>query len=123
MSGLNIMIHDLAPILLKSYQSKYIHRRTPSARYMYHCAQVETRQQKSKKGTTEGKPRDKDHMDRFECDGWLHITVFDDSNIALVKYKHKEDHIHYWSIEVPLDVKEYVENNPDLNPTQVSIKL
>jgi len=103
-----------------SYHSVYHHRRTPSSRFMYHCAQVNSRQQKSKKSEQENaKPQDKDSMDVFDCSGWLHITVTTGEPVALVKLKHEDDHVPYWCIDVPQDVKDFVHANPDLNPTQV----
>ncbi|KAJ7763777.1 hypothetical protein B0H16DRAFT_1311018, partial [Mycena metata] len=100
------------------YHSKYDHRRSPSTRFMYHCAQNKTRQQASKK-TAGAKSRDKLPMDAFQCHGWLHITISDWEDIALVKIGHQDDHIPYWSIDVPADVIEFVRLNPKLTPGQV----
>ncbi len=50
------------------------------------------------------KQRDKEQMAAFKCDGWLHITIWDESNSALVKLKHDTEHIPYWSIDVPPDM-------------------
>jgi hypothetical protein len=33
--------------------------------------------------------------------------------------KHEDDHVPYWCIDVPQDVKDFVHANSDLNPTQV----
>jgi hypothetical protein len=53
---------------------------------MYHCAQSKERQNAPKKSQREGaKHRDKLPMDAFECHGWLHITIMDGENIALIK--------------------------------------
>src|SRR5271155_2413967 len=57
-------------------------------------------------------------MDTFKCGGWLHITIADQSNIALAKLKHQNDHVKYWSIEVPSDIRDHVCNNSDLSPAQ-----
>lgn len=103
------------------YHSVYRHRNTPSSRYMYHCAQIQSRQKKSKKSCAEGvKHRDKDHMDTFTCGGWIHITVMDDGNDAFVKLDHKDKHVSYWNIDVPHDVRKFVVENAELTPTQVS---
>jgi len=86
---------------------------------MYHCAQVDTCQHKSKKSEWEGvKSCDKDSMDVFDCSGWLHITITTGENVGLVKLKHEDDHVPYWCIDVPVDVKAFVLANPNLNPTQ-----
>jgi hypothetical protein len=88
---------------------------------MYHCAQSKERQNAPKKSQREGaKHRDKLPMDAFECHGWLHITIMDGENIALIKISHSDDHIPYWSIDVPADVIEFVKQNPKSTPGQVS---
>lgn len=93
------------------------------SRFMYHCAQIVTRQHNQKKGRHEGaKLRDKERMDTFKCNGWLHITIMEGENSALVKLKHEDQHVPYWSIDVPEDVQEYVRSNLNMTPTQV-VKL
>ncbi|KAJ7488214.1 hypothetical protein FB451DRAFT_1025329, partial [Mycena latifolia] len=62
---------------------------------------------------------DKLAMDAFKCHGWLHVTVNDFDSIAFVKIVHHEDHVPYWSIDVPADVVEFVHQNPKLTPTQL----
>ena len=105
------------------YHSVYHSRWFPTARYMYHCSQVHERQHKPKKGRSEGaKPRDKDAMDTFDCHGWLFITVTEGSDIANVKFQHKDDHVPYWNIDVPQDVQDLVHDNPNMTPTQVRNK-
>ncbi|KAJ7581308.1 hypothetical protein C8J56DRAFT_794595 [Mycena floridula] len=97
------------------YHSKYDHRRSDSIRFMYHCAQISTRQHKPKKAKHEGvKHRDKDAMESFACKGWLHITLSESSDIAFVKIRHDDDHVPYWCIDVPEDIQQYVRDNPDL---------
>lgn len=59
-------------------------------------------------------------MDTFECDGWLHITVTEGSDIAVVKLKHQDDHVPYWTIDVPVDIQNIVHDNPSMKPAQVS---
>lgn len=90
---------------------------------MFHCAQANTRQHKSKKCFPEDsdKARDKDRMYTFKCDGWLHITITDDVDTAFVKYKHEDDHVPYWDIEVPEEIKAFVRENIQMTPTQVRI--
>ncbi|KAJ7024145.1 hypothetical protein C8F04DRAFT_968359 [Mycena alexandri] len=91
---------------------------------MYHCAQNKTRQHAPKKSQAAGvKHRDKLAMEAFECHGWLHITIHDYEDIALVKIGHQDDHVPYWSIDVPSDVVEFVRNNPKLTPGQVGQEI
>ncbi|KAJ7920115.1 hypothetical protein B0H13DRAFT_1605671 [Mycena leptocephala] len=91
---------------------------------MYHCVQNQARQNPPKKSEREGvKHRDKLAMDTFKCHGWLHITVNDWNSIAFVKIIHRDDHIPYWSIDVPTDVVEFVRQNTKLTPAQVCFSL
>ncbi|KAG6892772.1 hypothetical protein C0995_002451, partial [Termitomyces sp. Mi166 len=41
------------------------------------------------------------------------------SSVALIKLKHQEDHIPYWCIDVPEDVRDFVHDHPALNPAQL----
>ncbi|KAG6848311.1 hypothetical protein H0H93_001313, partial [Arthromyces matolae] len=103
-----------------NYHSKYDHKRWLSTRFMYHCAQTETRQHKPKKSEKDGvKHRDKLMLDTFDRSGWMHITVIEDEEMAHVRLKHMDKHIHYCCIDVPDDVKEFVKANPHLTPSQV----
>ncbi|KAJ7743261.1 hypothetical protein DFH07DRAFT_749976, partial [Mycena maculata] len=88
----------------------------------YHCAQNADRQHKPKKHDDADKQRTytSRQMECFDCDGWLHITVSEESTEALVRLKHEEDHIPYCSIDVPLTIKEFVAANPNLTTSQVS---
>lgn len=78
------------------------------------------RQQKSKKIDETTKQRDKDRMSTFHCKGWLHITISDDSEIALVKIDHCDDHVPYFPIDIPPDIEQMVRDNKHLSPTQVN---
>lgn len=105
---------------LDSSHSNYKHRNSHLVRYMYHCAQIKSRQHKSKKADDEDKHRDKHQMAMFPCGGWLHITVDSSSSDAMVKLAHKDDHVPYYSRDVPVKVKEFVTQNPRLRAAQVS---
>lgn len=86
---------------------------------MYNCAQYDKRQRKSQKVDETKKQRDKEKMSTFACRGWLHITITDQSNVALVKIDHHNDHIPYFPIDIPPEVKQYVHDNTNMTPTQV----
>ena len=58
-------------------------------------------------------------MMTFDCDGWLHITVWQSEHVAFIKLKHEKDHVPYWSIDVPSDVQRYILDHPELKPYQV----
>ncbi|KAJ6483064.1 hypothetical protein DFH09DRAFT_949909, partial [Mycena vulgaris] len=78
------------------------------------------RQYKSKKVNNEDKYRDKRQMATFPCGGWLHITVDSSSSDAMVKLAHEDDHVPYYSRDVPVKVKEFVTQNPRLRAAEVS---
>jgi hypothetical protein len=42
------------------------------------------------------------------------------SKLVFINLKHEDDHVPYWSIDIPPKVKDYVAKNPELRPTQVS---
>jgi predicted hydrocarbon binding protein len=91
-----------------------------ATRFKYTCAQSDTRQHKRKKSKKPDlKPRDRVAMDVFSCSGWLNITLYEGTDTASVSYKHGEEHVHYFSINMPERVKELVNENPGLTPTQV----
>ncbi|KAG6823000.1 hypothetical protein H0H92_011798, partial [Tricholoma furcatifolium] len=58
-------------------------------------------------------------MYTFDCSGWLHITLTDGHDIAIVRLKHRDNHIPYWCIDVPSDIQDFVRAQPQLNPTQL----
>ena len=43
----------------------------------------------------------------------------DGGDDALIKFQHKDDHVPYWNIDVPLDIQNFVRKNVDLGPAQV----
>jgi hypothetical protein len=95
--------------------------RTETTRFMYHCAQTVSRQHKPKKAQRDGaKSRDKIAMDAFACKGWLHITVMDSDHLAYIQIKHLDDHIPYYSIDVPPKIIEFVHENHNLTSVKVS---
>ena len=91
---------------------------------MYHCAQNSSHQHKPKKAAKDShsvKNRDREQMDTFKCYRWLSITIKDGGlgDDTFIKFQHKDDHVPYWRIDVPLEVQNYVHKNIDLGPTQV----
>jgi hypothetical protein len=62
-------------------------------------------------------------MDTFDCRGWIHITLSEGGDTALIRLKHEDDHVPYWSIDVPPEVQDYVHKNIHLSPIQVCIFL
>ncbi|CAA7270392.1 unnamed protein product [Cyclocybe aegerita] len=102
------------------YNHQYVHKQTPSSRISYHYAQNSCCQNDPKKERGENvKERDKGSMPTFACDGWFHVTIYDDKDIALIKYKHMGDHIPYCNIDLPASVLKLINKNPELNATQL----
>lgn len=50
-------------------------------------------------------------MERYDCHGWLHITLEPSNSVALIKIKHEMCHEAYLDIELPEEWKTYVEKN------------
>ncbi|KAK1222979.1 hypothetical protein PQX77_014179 [Marasmius sp. AFHP31] len=65
------------------------------------------------------KNNNKGQMAAFECKGWLHITVFKDIEEAHINFRHKDQHVHYYRIDIPEDVKKYVADNVAMRPGQL----
>ncbi|KAJ7698358.1 hypothetical protein B0H17DRAFT_1006819 [Mycena rosella] len=59
-------------------------------------------------------------MDRFACDGWLHITV-DDAEISVVTVRmtHHRCHTPYLDISISNEIKETVENLKHLTAAKI----
>lgn len=104
-----------------SYHSKFEPKESNgnATRFMFHCAQLSARQKKPQKSEDLSKHRDKEAMLSFDCEGWLHITVWDGSDIVRIRLGHCLQHVPYWSIDVPDDIRQYVEQNFELRPTEV----
>lgn len=88
--------------------------------FSYSCAQSEGREHKAKvpKGD---KAWDSDRMDRFPCDGWLHLTVSNESDVIGVVLKHCEEHVGYLDVHLPEIWKQYIQNHARTQtPGQVS---
>jgi hypothetical protein len=59
-------------------------------------------------------------MDVFDCHGQLQIAIFNSGSVVFVKLIHRDDHIPYWNIDVPKDIRDFVVKNLNLTPQQVS---
>ncbi|KAF7779001.1 hypothetical protein Agabi119p4_3346 [Agaricus bisporus var. burnettii] len=102
------------------YHSLYESKREPHIRYMFTCAQSKEREHKSKKGGKEGaQSRDRRTMPRFDCHGWLHMTLHINSPSTFIKITHQDHHVPYYCIDVPKEVQNYVLENLDMTPQQL----
>ncbi|EIW53150.1 uncharacterized protein TRAVEDRAFT_100951, partial [Trametes versicolor FP-101664 SS1] len=50
-------------------------------------------------------------MDRFPCDGWLHLAVSPGSDVIGVSLAHAEEHVAYLNMELPERWKQYIREN------------
>ncbi|KAG6819142.1 hypothetical protein H0H93_014943 [Arthromyces matolae] len=120
---LRFVADSLAEKVWKLGKYRYIcykHKQFPGVRFKYHCAQINTRQHKPQKSEKDGtKLRDKNALHTFPCSGWMHITIFDGDDSALIRLKHLDAHVPYYCIDVPKEVQEFVRNHPHLNPSQL----
>lgn len=50
-------------------------------------------------------------MSRFDCNGWLHITVSAKSDVVDIQCKHMLEHLPYVNIDLPDKWKAYIRDN------------
>ncbi|KAI0672613.1 hypothetical protein C8Q78DRAFT_990991 [Trametes maxima] len=102
-----------------SYEKRYKHKRQVSETLTFSCAQSADREQNPKvpKGP---KPRDTRRMERFQCHGWLHLTVSAESDVIEVSLKHREHHKPYKDIELPEEWKTFIKDHARImSPSQI----
>ncbi|RDX40007.1 hypothetical protein OH76DRAFT_1366849 [Lentinus brumalis] len=58
-------------------------------------------------------------METFDCHGWLFITVSETSDTATVKLSHRLAHVYYYPIDLPNDVVDLIQNNPNMTVNQL----
>ncbi|KAG6917946.1 hypothetical protein DXG01_017130, partial [Tephrocybe rancida] len=101
-------------------------KKTPSKtsstlmKYSYYCAQNEAEQSKPKLNENPSKRRARMCMQRFKCDGWLHVSVDEnDSSQVIMRITHYENHIPYTDISVSEKVEELIGSLVDLPATKI----
>ncbi|KAJ7683354.1 hypothetical protein B0H17DRAFT_834078, partial [Mycena rosella] len=92
--------------------------------YTFYCAQLKGEETKNHLAADPKKRRARMKMDRFACDGWLHITV-DDAEISVVTVRmtHHRCHTPYLDISISNEIKETVENLKHLTAAKVGPRL
>ncbi|TFY50628.1 hypothetical protein EVJ58_g10964, partial [Rhodofomes roseus] len=93
-----------------TYEVKRERVRTADTVYRFSCAQSSEREQKKKTPKT-SKPRAARRMERFPCDGWLHVTVASGSTEMILSVKHAVQHLAYVGIDLPDHWKQYIEKH------------
>ncbi|KAJ7442849.1 hypothetical protein FB451DRAFT_1057229 [Mycena latifolia] len=84
------------------------------ATYSYFCAQNEKEITKTRLIDDERKRRARMKMDRFPCNGWLHVTVDSaDQSTMRLRMLHHRAHCKYVNISIGDKIKELVEKMKD----------
>lgn len=90
----------------------------------YYCAQLEGEQTKKKVPKDVKKRRGRVYMPRYNCGGWLNITVPDNRTLATrIRMRHDIPHPHYSDISLPKDVQALIEEMKGSTPSDVSVSL
>ncbi|KAJ6601866.1 hypothetical protein DFH09DRAFT_1270764 [Mycena vulgaris] len=85
-------IRDATDAIAELVWERIGYRLHSTTRYEYHCAQISTRQHKSKKILETTKQRDKGQMRTFDCQGWLTVWASPDEMEYFIRIRHKECH-------------------------------
>ncbi|KAJ6525880.1 hypothetical protein DFH09DRAFT_1095435 [Mycena vulgaris] len=79
---------------------------------MYHLLRRRLGSRNPKKDQREGpKPRDKSQWTHLR---WLHNTIMDWEQLAYISIKHLDDHVPYYSIDLPPEIVDFVHQNHKL---------
>ncbi|KAJ7810343.1 hypothetical protein B0H13DRAFT_1667537, partial [Mycena leptocephala] len=100
---------------MSSYKKKTESRSSTAATtYTFFCAQNEKEETKMRLTDDLRKRRARMKMDRFPCNGYLHVTVNPNSpEIVRLRLQHHRAHCHYVDISLPDDIKKLVEDMKD----------
>ncbi|KAJ6517844.1 hypothetical protein DFH09DRAFT_1098638 [Mycena vulgaris] len=104
---------------IDSYHSSHPFKNSSTTRYEYHCAQISTRQHKSKKILETTKQRDKGQMRTFDCQGWLTVWASPDEMEYFIRIHHKECHEKYVCIDLPDEVRDFISKNSKMRSFQL----
>ncbi|KAG6907426.1 hypothetical protein DXG01_008891 [Tephrocybe rancida] len=89
-------------------------------KYSYYCTQNESEQTKQKLNKDPSKRCARMCMQRFKCDGWLHVSVDkNNSSQVILRITHYENHIPYTNISVSEKVEELIGSLVDLPATKI----
>ncbi|TDL14782.1 hypothetical protein BD410DRAFT_680055, partial [Rickenella mellea] len=97
----------------KAEESKSTNRATV---YTFYCAQLsgENTKSKAKNERLRGK------MTRYDCEGWLRVTVSDDMpDTVRVRIRHHSAHGKYTDIAIPDNIKELISQMSNSVPSQI----
>lgn len=115
-------VHSICELLHYSYK-KSTKSRTSSAiqKYTFYCAQVRGEEAKVRLHDEPEKRRARTTMDRFECNGYLHVTLDDnDLSIAGIKITHHRSHCAYIDISMTDKVESIIKEMINVPASKVS---
>ncbi|KAJ7466399.1 hypothetical protein FB451DRAFT_1561138 [Mycena latifolia] len=96
------------------YKKKISAGSSTVATYSYFCAQNEKEITKTRLIDDERKRRARMKMDRFPCNGWLHVTVDSaDQSTVRLRMLHHRAHCKYVNISIGDEIKELVKKMKD----------
>ncbi|KAJ7195764.1 hypothetical protein GGX14DRAFT_376709, partial [Mycena pura] len=111
----------IATLVWDATQYRYIYKKKAESRsstaattYTFFCAQNEKEETKTRLTDDVRKRRARMKMDRFLCNGYLHVTVSPDNPETIrLRLQHHRAHCHYVDISLPDDIKKLVEEMKD----------
>ncbi|KAG6904096.1 hypothetical protein DXG01_012660, partial [Tephrocybe rancida] len=126
LSGLELANH-LSKMVWKATDYRFNYKKKTQSKahknvikYSYYCAQLEGEQTKQKLNENTTKRRARMCMERFKCDGWLHISIDEnDPSTVILRVTHYENHIPYTDISVSEKVDELIKSMSDLPATKI----
>ncbi|KAJ7575316.1 hypothetical protein C8J56DRAFT_750326, partial [Mycena floridula] len=90
--------------------------------YVFFCAQLKGQETKQRLVDDPQKRRSRLMMERFDCNGWLRITMTDnDSTTARVDFSHHDAHDCYVNISLGATEKAMVSDMKNLPPSKVCL--
>ncbi|KAJ7580771.1 hypothetical protein C8J56DRAFT_743222, partial [Mycena floridula] len=88
--------------------------------YVFFCAQLKGQETKQRLVDDPQKRRSRLMMERFDCNGWLRITMTDnDSTTARVDFSHHDAHDCYVNISLGATEKAMVSDMKNLPPSKI----
>ncbi|CAG8678213.1 23664_t:CDS:2, partial [Gigaspora margarita] len=97
------------------YHDNYIHKLNDSVTYRFYCAQLADRQKKSKKIDNIEKQRDYFSAQRFQCNGWINLSINIAKKEARIEITHLY-HTEYIDTKTSDTIKSYIQQNLHCTP-------
>jgi len=118
---LSVIRHELLKYIPHSYKKVETSRTSDSIKtFTFFCAQLEGEQTKQRLTEDLQKRRARMNMDRYNCEGWLRVTMTDDDgDVAGVRISHHRSHCPYLDISIPKEVDKIIEEMKDYPAAKV----